>query len=301
VRDRSKPPAIDVPGDRQQIPTPLATENVVFSAYHPLAIIQGARKPLLVSIALDDEKILAKMAAQAQEELARYDKGPFSGAVAPEIVALQRGSLIVIKPDIAGFRFNPPFLPVYWEKDYQSHLFEMWAETAQPGAHNGSIWIMINGLIKARIPLPISVLGSDARSRILNDHALSRGISLKKVFPSYSRKDQEIVDIFRTVEELGRDHYLQDLAYLRAGDDWETRIQGFIKDADLFQLFWSENAARSAEVENEWRFALAEHPGGFGFITPIYWSPIVYQPIPQELRPLDFQHFELGIFTRGKE
>ena len=63
-----------------------------------------------------------------------------------------------------------------------------------------------------------------------------------------------------------------------------------IKQADVFQLFWSWNALKSPLVREEWRQALALNRPHF--IRPVYWE----EPLPEqaglppaELRRLHFQ------------
>jgi hypothetical protein len=63
----------------------------------------------------------------------------------------------------------------------------------------------------------------------------------------------------------------------------------------VFQLFWSDNAARSTYVEDEWRCALAERSGRPDpyFVRPIYWTD---KPaaIPEELRHIHFAKVPLN-------
>jgi hypothetical protein len=86
--------------------------------------------------------------------------------------------------------------------------------------------------------------------------------------------------------------YLRDVLSLRSGTEWPEEILGLIDQADVFQLFWSEAARQSKEVEREWRHALelaTQSPGRSHFIRPVYWSEP--QPeIPDELRHLHFRY-----------
>ena len=58
-----------------------------------------------------------------------------------------------------------------------------------------------------------------------------------------------------------------------------------IERADIFQLFWSRNAAKSKYVENEWRYALRLGREPSRFIRPVYWTEPMLPP-PPELRRL---------------
>ena len=77
---------------------------------------------------------------------------------------------------------------------------------------------------------------------------------------------------------------------LRAGEVWDERLLEIIKQADVFQLFWSWNALSSPLVREEWRQALALNRPHF--VRPVYWE----EPLPEqaglppvELRRLHFQ------------
>ncbi len=89
------------------------------------------------------------------------------------------------------------------------------------------------------------------------------------------------------------DKYLRDVTELRAGQDWQRWMRDAIKDADVFQLFWSHNAMRSAYVQQEWEYALALERANF--VRPVYWeTPLPESPAenlpPDNLRRLHFQH-----------
>jgi hypothetical protein len=121
---------------------------------------------------------------------------------------------------------------------------------------------------------------------------IARRLALR-VFACYARQDIEVV---RTMQSLHRAPPLSRLDYdieiLTAGDDWERSLNRAIRDAGLFQLFWSPAAADSEQVEREWRFALSLNRKGF--ICPVYWGGDAPDPAPPtELRHLHFQR--LGI------
>src|SRR5205085_1026990 len=116
-----------------------------------------------------------------------------------------------------------------------------------------------------------------------------------KIFASYSHRDREIVEqIEHHIQALG-DKYLRDVTELRSGQDWQRWMKDAISEADVFQLFWSHNAMRSAYVREEWEYALA-------LARPIYWeTPLPESPTenlpPEELRRLHFQHLRPSMST----
>jgi hypothetical protein len=54
-----------------------------------------------------------------------------------------------------------------------------------------------------------------------------------------------------------------------------------IERADIFQLFWSRNAARTKYVEDEWRYALRLGREPSRFIRPVYWTEPMIPPPPE--------------------
>ena len=92
-----------------------------------------------------------------------------------------------------------------------------------------------------------------------------------------------------------------DLNILRSGEQWDNRLLKAIAESDIFQLFWSETAARSPNVEREWRYALQLAPARPNFLRPVYWTPTPY-PIPSELNAFHFDHLDpeqVGLRRRG--
>lgn len=72
-----------------------------------------------------------------------------------------------------------------------------------------------------------------------------------KVFISYAHKDEAKVKSFHEgLKVAGIEHFF-DRTYLKTGDIFPQVIRDYINSADLFVLFWSENASKSEYVEKE--------------------------------------------------
>jgi hypothetical protein len=114
----------------------------------------------------------------------------------------------------------------------------------------------------------------------------------QRVFMCYSAVDAEIVEtIAKAYLALGL--ALEDLrSRARSGANWQEQVKELVDKADIFQLFWSKNAAVSQYVEQEWRYALSK--GREHFIRPVYWEEILTPP-PPELAHLHFSHIKAGI------
>lgn len=90
--------------------------------------------------------------------------------------------------------------------------------------------------------------------RKLNPEIIAHKYS--KVFISYAHRDEAKVKSFHEGLKLaGIDHFF-DRAYLKTGDIFPQVIQDYINSADLFVLFWSENASKSEYVKKERKQAL---------------------------------------------
>jgi len=91
------------------------------------------------------------------------------------------------------------------------------------------------------------------------------------------------------VEALG-DQFLRDVKTLRSGEVWSAQLEQMIRDANIFQLFWSSNSMISAFVKQEWEYALSLNRANF--IRPVYWEkrfPEKKPDLPPEtLRRLHF-------------
>ena len=85
--------------------------------------------------------------------------------------------------------------------------------------------------------------------RQLNPEIIAHKYS--KVFVSYAHKDEAKVKSFHEGLKLAGIEHFFDRAYLKTGDIFPQVIQDYINSADLFVLFWSDNAAKSEYVEKE--------------------------------------------------
>jgi hypothetical protein len=93
---------------------------------------------------------------------------------------------------------------------------------------------------------------------------------------------------------LGNETFI-DTDDLRAGEDWKAGLAKAIDDADVFQLFWSNNSANSECCRYEWKYAVASRcPDSKceGFIRPVYWEKPMPKP-PPELSDVNFKYVAL--------
>lgn len=120
----------------------------------------------------------------------------------------------------------------------------------------------------------------------------------RKIFASYSHRDTVIVEQFERYAAALGDRCLRDTVELRAGELWNDRLMEMIREADVFQLFWSSNSMHSDYVQQEYECAMSL--GRQNFVRPLYWE----DPLPRsppELPPIALEnlHFQrLGRYVQ---
>lgn len=118
--------------------------------------------------------------------------------------------------------------------------------------------------------------------------------TLKKIFISYSHKDEARVKYIAEAYKAQGVDYFFDRHYLKAGDIYPARIRQYIDSADLFILCWSKNAAESDYVALERNQALSHaYPQVSMDKASISIHPISIEPrtaYPQDMN--DVYNFE---------
>jgi hypothetical protein len=276
-----------------------ALEQVTFTAYHPREIQAQQWQPMVVYLSLNTPAALAQVAGSAAERLGGKLSDYRPGRAARS-AGMQRGTKLRIIPSAPGFQFNPDYLDITWQEDVQQHEFRMRAETAQPGQAVNGVVQFYQGMV-LRGEVPISIFVGQAVARLDSPDAYQQAIAraYRHIFASYSHQDMPVVESCESAARSMGDQYLRDVTLLQSGQQWDPRLIQAINDADIFQLFWSRQAASSQFVEREWRHALMLLPTRPNFIRPVYWSRQLYQT-PSELNPLHFQPLSLSSLGWGK-
>ena len=262
-------------------PTLALHEEVAFTVYRPRVIRPVEWAPLLAFAHLGEPPLGADPAddpIRQVEEQARAILGDslrnYKRINHDSLAAVPEEAEITFLLDVEGCRVDAPYQKFLWTNAFQMVKFQIQAHPGLDGTVTRGRLAIHHGLILlAELPLSIRV---DAAPRDVRLDDIPLTVTpYHKIFPSYSHEDTMVVEqVTQFVESLGH-HYLQDVRELRSGEIWDERLRDFIREADVFQLFWSTNAMGSEFVEQEWRYAIGL--GRPNFIRPTYWE----EPMPK--------------------
>lgn len=280
---------------------PRIDENLQFTVYRPNQLIPELWLPLLAFAHLAERPAdadpmqpdpIEEVAAQAEALLSQRIRD-YRPLVQPAGQAVSRESDLTFLPSVEGLEFNPPQHSFVWKGSVHREVFLVRAGAEHAGRTlRGRVLVFLGGLVIAEVPLNIPIAAQardDTPGQVVSIETARR---YRKIFASYSHKDESIVEEFEHYARALGDEYLRDVVSLRAGEVWSARLQALIANADVFQLFWSWNSMDSDFVRAEW-----EHALGLGrpeFIRPVYWEdPLPCRP-ERDLPPPSLQlvHFQ---------
>jgi hypothetical protein len=275
-------------------------EGVYFRAYHPRAMAPGVWRKLLVYGHLSE--VLGKVEQDAGQILGREVRA-YKDVGAPSSMALPPGTEITVVPTAEQLQFDPPERVLRWTETWHRTDFQMRALAASVGhvAH-GSIEFYVGPLLVAELRLDIVVIPEEeARKEPDPGSDVHSARMYRSVFASYSHADTGVVEaVERAYQALGMD-YLRDVMTLKSGQSWSDELLRKIEEADIFQLFWSTNASRSAYVEQEWRHAVRQSDAkGSSFIRPVYWEEKLAW-VPPELSHVHFARVDFSRFLESTD
>jgi hypothetical protein len=280
---------------------PTADRRLEFAAAYRRVIEQEQRYPLLFFVHRPDARDLVR-------DLIERRSAQLGGAPAVSrgraARAVESGTTLSIVPNLLGATFEPDRIDVTVDDAVRELTFRMMVAADTPvGALDGYIDIFVGPLVIGQVPLtfevqppaPVPLPGPSDGARFLT---VANASVFDKIFISYSQRDSQVVDLcVLTYEGLGVQVFVDRLD-LRSGDDWRDRLESMIRDADVFQLYWSTSASASQEVSREWRLALALSKTRDRFIRPLYWETPMPSP-PEALGHLHFSRLDLKLLHRA--
>ena len=277
----------------------LAREYLQFTAFHPRVVPTATWGTLLVYAYIESAlQAIRTDAAKFEDELGSSPDEEYVRASQ----SVSRDTQITIIPACQGISFNPPSFSFIWIEDWYQAKFRFKADNKLAGSTcNGEIVIYVGPLIIATLKISLRFLEYSSSPPIANTRNIAEVPAhlFEQIFASYSHSDTSIVLACRNAyKALGFD-YLIDIDKLRSGQRWDVALLKMIDTADIFQLFWSANSARSPNVRQEWQYAL-QNSKDVGFIRPVYWEkPLI--PPPSELSHMHFAYFELPKLETANE
>jgi hypothetical protein len=282
-----------------------STDTVQFTAYYPRETQANTRYLFLLYAHTEEafEKV-ADDIEKFRDELGNIVPPP---KTAKQTTQISLNTPITVVPECDQIEFDPPSLTKKWGGEWTRFGFDFRPTQAMSGdTLFVRVSIQIATVEVAHINSAVEVIeekaGSDQHidemENPLAEAKLNSSTSelYQSIFISYSRKDKNVVKVYKLVQEAVGNIAFMDTYNIRAGEDWRSALALAIDKADIFQLFWSDNSAGSPNVRDEWEYAL-EHkcPENrcVGFIRPVCWNDPIKPLPPQELGHLNFKYVPL--------
>lgn len=258
-------------------------DNVQFTVYRPnrvrpqkwytmLAFAHLAERPPDAPTGPDPVEEVKKQAEQILGDAGR----DYRTVVGDSRLSVPREGELTMVPSMPGIEFNPPFLSFVWQEPIHRQEFRLRASAETNGKTVwGRLSVYLGSILLAEVGLSIKVDSSYEPQSKTAPQDMAQARAFRKIFASYSHKDLSIVEQFERIALASGDEFIRDWTHLRAGEVWSDRLMQMIKDANIFQLFWSSNSMQSSFVRQEWEYALSLNRPNF--IRPVYWE----EPFPE--------------------
>ncbi|GHO92380.1 hypothetical protein KSF_024280 [Reticulibacter mediterranei] len=266
-------------------------EHLRFTAFHPKEVAVETWNSLLVYTYI--ESALESIYQDVNLLLRETEMG--DGVANKVNPLLPHGTNITIVPECRGVLFNPRRVTLQWSEDWHRSIFRFSARRDLAGlSRNGRINIFAGPLLVGTLRMAMLFEEQERIDPLIEDAAISTK-PYQGIFVSYSHHDKVVMqacqDMYRT---LGFDALLQ-IDQMRSWQELSASVRAGIEQAEVFQLFWSEHAAKSEYVRQEWEYALSLNRGE-SFMRPVYWEVPLVKP-PDTLAPFYFSYLPTYAFT----
>ena len=273
-------------------------ENVQFTVYRPRTLQPGRWSTLLAFAHLSERRLdgdpdepdpVEEVQRQAAQVLGQ-DIDSYLDLTQDSSAGVPQEGEITFLPTADGVDFNPPSRTFTWLESVHREEFRLRASSAPAGTSlRGRMSVFLGVRLLAEVSLQFLVSETPAPSKPAP--VIEQARPYRRIFASYSHRDVKIAEQFERYAAVFGDRYLRDWIDLRAGEKWSERLEELIRQADVFQLFWSWNSIRSENVRREWEYALGL--GRPNFVRPTYWEfPMPNDPAhglpPSALKALHF-------------
>jgi hypothetical protein len=284
-----------IPGAVSKTPSRSGLDSFRCSAFYPALVDNGALGKIVVCIHLD--RVAREVAREAASRLNLPAPELLAAASAIASVRLPRHATVEITHDLPGLVFDSEKLAISVWEDKQFAEFRFKADSSDSGAYRcGWLRFWLEGVALADLQISVVVRQNQFPIAFREVMESRSAAPYRLVFPSYSHQDKAVVDRLEAYAEAFGDEYLRDVKRLRTGQKWSEELRRFVERANVFQLFWSERAAKSKYVTDEWRYALEVSQNDrsrANFVRPVYWTESLVPDPPDELRPVHFAKVSL--------
>jgi hypothetical protein len=207
---------------------------------------------------------------------------------------LEDAPIVTLTLDAAALVVTETTKALVWDGRETNATFECSVREGQRYDIGGRIAVRVAGVLLATVPFQLRLAEQTAPETA---KVSAPATSPSTAFASYASEDR--IDVLARIEGVKKvapamDIFL-DVMSLRSGDDWESKLFAFLRNTDVFYLFWSSHARASEWVEREWRAALKEK--GVYFINPFPLESPEIAPPPKELEPLHFNSVYLSFIN----
>lgn len=217
-------------------------DNVYSSIFAPSEVIRKSRMQIQVYFHLYEETEKVKSLAQESDKRAeRRDYIPLQ-------CKLKKGDKVDVLLNIYGETLlMSDKKSVVWQGSFTKCSFDYFVpKDIDVDELSCAALLTVNNIPVGEMRFITRIVESP---RKLNPEIIAH--KYNKVFISYAHKDEAKVKSFHEGLKLAGIEHFFDRAYLKTGDVFPQVIQDYIDSADLFVLFWSENAAQSDYVQKE--------------------------------------------------
>jgi pSer/pThr/pTyr-binding forkhead associated (FHA) protein len=300
-------PEVEIAAPAEPVATEAVAENIVapvaapetllehlrFTAFHPKEVAVDSWNTLIIYTYIEAaiEDIYRDVALLQREWESGVRK--LSGGGKP---LLPHATNITIVPECRGVLFNPKRVTLQWSDDWHRSIFRFYARRELAGlSRNGRINIFAGPLLVGTLRMAMLFEEQERLDPIDAGDADISTRPYERIFVSYSQQDKIVIracqDMYRTLgfDELIKIDQMRDSQILQEG------VKEGIEQAEIFQLFWSEHAAKSESVAREWEYAL-QLKRGEGFLRPVYWEIPLVSP-PDTLGPFYFSYLPAYAFS----
>ena len=284
-----------------------SVREATFSAYYPRNAYAERKHGLYVYAAVQTEDVQAEVKADVSRFKLELGGDVPRPRVAKQTHDIPTGTRITVTPESDELEFEPASLTKRWRGRWTQFAFDFYPSAAIANDEAFvRVSVQIEGIEIAHIKAGIEIHPADhaptepeptpaalTDNPLLAQKLIAQEITpYQRIFVSYSRKDTRIARQYKLAQmALGNDVFL-DVDNLRSGENWQAGLARAIDEADIFQLFWSQNSAASQYCRYEWEYALQTRCSDLaceGFIRPVYWEKPL-PDVPDTLGLLNFKY-----------